>query len=462
MVPPELLHTTSEGTTEYMIGFLSNDIIGTDKVGKSTRRVIEQLHQQLHHKAKWNSDRSFPRSAARTGMLKNTLVNATERRGNLFLLLCLSHTDEVQSWLWTLLRKKGIDPDQYIEFLKLYLAMEEWFHETNPKEEVVAARVLIAKVIQMMQDVFPRTDGQGWQLPKVHGLTKMQSYICLFGSGINFFGGPGEANHKKFVKDTGYNTQCRIDSFVSQVSTRCYETMLFEIAKEALEKQTDMMYEPYDQVNNITDDQSMIKVEGKYVLTIEGMTDSGSFLSYTCKKKKTSIKVNDRFVEAVSYHAHCSGLSTSELSVDGYTCCKIVCEDGEEHIFRATECYGGVEKWYDWCLANFILPGQTNMKSYPCCLLGLFRYTSGSDTDTVYAVVQSATEPVSSEKLMSEFVSRFEVNEHLDDHTCVIPVECISSPLFVFENSGGSIREYFCVLTRKKWGRYFGGQVVIT
>jgi hypothetical protein len=41
----------------------------------------------------------------------------------------------------------------------------------------------------------------------MHALTKFVDYMILFGSAINFFGGIGECNHKKFVKDTGCNTQ---------------------------------------------------------------------------------------------------------------------------------------------------------------------------------------------------------------------------------------------------------------
>jgi hypothetical protein len=37
----------------------------------------------------------------------------------------------------------------------------------------------------------------------MHGMTKMQFYIQLFGSGMNFYGGPDEAAHKTFVKSAG-------------------------------------------------------------------------------------------------------------------------------------------------------------------------------------------------------------------------------------------------------------------
>jgi hypothetical protein len=42
----------------------------------------------------------------------------------------------------------------------------------------------------------------------------------LFGNAINFYGGIGEFKQKKFVKETGCNTQKRIQTFTSQVAQR--------------------------------------------------------------------------------------------------------------------------------------------------------------------------------------------------------------------------------------------------
>ena len=55
---------------------------------------------------------------------------------------------------------------------------------------------LIAQVLCTLKKVFPRESGQGHNVPKFHGMTKMQTYMTLFGSGINIYGGPGEAAHK--------------------------------------------------------------------------------------------------------------------------------------------------------------------------------------------------------------------------------------------------------------------------
>jgi hypothetical protein len=77
-------------------------------------------------------------------------------------------------------------------FSKSYLAMEEWFHDSNDKDKVHNARDEIAKVLTSLQTKIPRSHHtNGYSIPKMHGMTKMQSYIKLFGSGMNFYGGPG-------------------------------------------------------------------------------------------------------------------------------------------------------------------------------------------------------------------------------------------------------------------------------
>ncbi|KAL7529347.1 hypothetical protein ACHAWF_002949, partial [Thalassiosira exigua] len=173
ITPPELLHTTHEGVTKYV----------TEAISK----LLSQGNKQLAGKA------------------------PHERQGNLFILLCISHCRDAKLYSVDALTEAGVNPNDFFRCLKLYLAMEEWFHDNNPVEEVEASRVMIVEVLGLIQKAFVRNDGQKWHIPKMHGLTKMQHYISLFGSGINFFGGPGESCHKKLVKDTGNNTQKRID-----------------------------------------------------------------------------------------------------------------------------------------------------------------------------------------------------------------------------------------------------------
>jgi hypothetical protein len=59
--------------------------------------------------------------------------------------------------------------------------MEEWFHDCNDKEEVQSSRNEITKVLKMRHRFFPRGDrSNGYCIPKMHGITKMQEISSYF------------------------------------------------------------------------------------------------------------------------------------------------------------------------------------------------------------------------------------------------------------------------------------------
>ena len=196
MCPPELLHTLDAGLTIYILESLQDQISG----GKC-REELDVEHSKMYRTIKRQSNRDFPRGAIRSGLIETTRCQSSERKGNLFLLLCIARTSAGE----LILRPElGLTPPmwkQWLIFLQLYLAMGEWFHDSRPKTEVRNARTAIGAVIQSLKEFFPRKrDSQGYNIPKLHGLTKVQYYMCLFGSAMNFYGGAGEASHKIFVK----------------------------------------------------------------------------------------------------------------------------------------------------------------------------------------------------------------------------------------------------------------------
>jgi hypothetical protein len=60
----------------------------------------------------------------------------------------------------------------------------------------------------------------------MHGITKMQEYMMLFGSGINFYGGPGESAQKQFIKIPGQWTQQRVSEFAQQTALQYYNMLV--------------------------------------------------------------------------------------------------------------------------------------------------------------------------------------------------------------------------------------------
>ena len=67
-------------------------------------------------------------------------------------------------------------------------------------------------------------------------MTKMQSYINLFVSGMNFYGGPGEAAHKTFMESAGQRTHRRVSKFFQQTAHQYYNMMLTSRAAQHLKE----------------------------------------------------------------------------------------------------------------------------------------------------------------------------------------------------------------------------------
>jgi hypothetical protein len=300
--------------------------------------------------------------------------------------------------------------------------MEEWFHGTNLKEEVLASRSLISQTIKLMISVFPRESGRGWKIPKLHGLTKFATYMQRFGSATNFFGGIGESNHKRFVKDTGNNTQQRASNFTSQIAQRYYETMVCDIANQALVQKHAIKYKA-PQTSLI----SYPVMEGKYTLTLN---INGNHFTNPIISNGKSISV--KFIEAMVRFISQNDSSSKQYQINGFTSCKLKLE-GREEIFRAIWSYGNDGEWYDWCLIRW----DGYDESYPARILGFFEF-SQSDT-SVMAVVQSSPEssPMSMERMGKDFISKFHMPDDLDECTYAVPLKSIVHPLCVFKNYGG-------------------------
>ena len=139
----------------------------------------------------------------------------------------------------------------------------------NEKDKMKNADKFVASILRKLKKVFPRKEGNEWNLPKFHGMTKMVHFIKMFGSGINFYGGPAESHHQYFVKSPGQLTQRRVTKFAKQIANRVYEGMVFEIANEHVSRE-DTMWRIVGS-NKISDeisDKEELTFSGKYNLTL--------------------------------------------------------------------------------------------------------------------------------------------------------------------------------------------------
>ena len=253
----------------------------------------------------------------------------------------MAYTTTVQVALFCELERHGIDPDEFIEVLQMYLLMEEWFHSTNLITEVCAARPLIASVIEMIQQVFPRAEGNGWSLPKNHGLSKMQWFMCKYGSGINYYGGPVECDHKELFKKPIRNGNKQIGTMASQTAKRMYETYLFNNVMETVKLRERMRYRS----RNSSKSQLDIKLTGEYIVVVHGrliLQGHSCRWTWPSKQRKTPFHVDKVAIKAICQFIYDQDWH-SGFEVKGYTYCKMVVDGSPENFHFDREYHGKEE-----------------------------------------------------------------------------------------------------------------------
>jgi hypothetical protein len=93
---------------------------------------IDKQHVWMYMVIKRQSERDFPRGAMRNGLIDGTKCQAEERKGNLFLLLCIANTTEGSHKLQQALGFGTTSRwNKWLNFIKLYFSMEEWFNDCN-------------------------------------------------------------------------------------------------------------------------------------------------------------------------------------------------------------------------------------------------------------------------------------------------------------------------------------------
>ncbi len=110
------------------------------------------------------------------------------------------------------------------------MSFEKWVDDSNPIIDVCGASDVLSKLIKSIKKCFPRIDGNGWNITKMHSLAKMLHYMQQFGSSNTFSGQIGERALKSMVKDYAKQTQRQVNVFASQCADREYELTVYNHA----------------------------------------------------------------------------------------------------------------------------------------------------------------------------------------------------------------------------------------
>jgi len=109
--------------------------------GGKIRDDVDKLHIRVYMFVKRQSECDFPRGAIRNGIIDGTKCQSEERKGNLFLLLCIANTSEGSIKLQTALNHNSSKWKKLLEFIKLYLSMcESMIRKRLTKQDPISPR----------------------------------------------------------------------------------------------------------------------------------------------------------------------------------------------------------------------------------------------------------------------------------------------------------------------------------
>ncbi len=91
----------------------------------------------------------------------------------------------------------------------------------------------------------------------------------LFGSGINFYGGPGESAHKQFIKIPGQRTQQRVSKFAQQTAHQYYNMLVSGYAAQDCQIKLNF----YKQSVNSETDLNTTEPKGDIFIEMSGKYD---------------------------------------------------------------------------------------------------------------------------------------------------------------------------------------------
>ncbi len=450
MQPPEMLHTSYSGLITYMFESLQGLLPG----GK-IKDELDSQHVRISNIIRRQSERDLPRGSIRSGLVDSTRCQSSERKGNFFFLMCIAHTAEGELILKDGLKFTETHWLKWKEFLKLYLAMEAWFHDSVDKDEVHKSMPAISLVLKALQLYFPRQDGNGYKIPKMHGMAKMQKYVMLYGSAMNFYGGPGEASHKGFVKAPGLKTQRRMCEFATQTAGQYYNMMMVDQATKYMGDQSAQDVDnEYIDGNRYGHDIAQYSVRGRYSIKVS-RADMARMIADNNDKHANPYGLHPDLLRVLHRDHHHGEDDDDVITFVGFTRATVIDDDGVKIGFNAMpNCYG--EPWYDWGLVYFEIEeddGSSRAEYYPSKILGFIQV---GDDDEVEAVVQCSAESLDWSTVEENFIVDFHLGTDHRTSFVTIPMSAIVHPLCIIPDYGsGDDNRYMVVLPKRNWSQYF-------
>ena len=476
--PGDNLHMFASGIVRYAIDEFSN-MLGPKKSNLEVKKDLDNLYILMVDDSSRNSDRDIPRSTPRDGFTCGGFQTAMENVGCFLKMLQITYTTSGRERIQPILTSCKISKKNLQMCMKQMLAFGQWMLDHNPKSEVNSADKAVSATLDLIKVVFPRTDGNGWKLPKFHLMKLVLYFIKQFGAGEQYTGQTGERLLKTLFKKYAHLTQMHPSQLVVQVAARRYEDLVLDHA---------FRYSVSPALGLDIDEIAVKTKNGEYLVggyqLTSGYVDRQGRGEYSIKwkskgRQKMNIDIHPLIVTAIQgyHHRH---REVAEFAVDGFTEYHCAFDNSffkDECIFRATNWYRG-EPWYDFAMVQFTDSREPDLEDSMCPakVLGFFQYKQGGvptphlieeeacspeeirdkglKDDHTYVVVHAASSYLTMMEIEDEFICDFNLGS-IEACVFIMKVECLISPLHVFKDYGGHHLHHFCLLPVRKWGKYY-------
>ncbi len=153
-VPAEMLHVSGNGIMQYMLGVV-HDVISSGNNKQLNLHLLDTLHQNMVRDALTQSERDMPHMSDQNGVIDGTKMSASERVGNMFMLLCAMHTHDGITIFEPGCFASSLSLEDMKQCIKLQLGFELWVNQSNAIEDVAKAESVTEELLTSIKRAFP-------------------------------------------------------------------------------------------------------------------------------------------------------------------------------------------------------------------------------------------------------------------------------------------------------------------
>ena len=349
--PVEPLHALENGIIDDCLDVLLKKIGPARLLARLdvlARNLVDLPRQQ---QASSGSDKTMPRLLWKDGISRLTDLTAAAKVGIMFTIVVVSlQTDGHRFFKGILGTDHSVkDMRECFQMLLCYwswLKKDSYWARSDYKQMQEATQA-IRKMLSRIIKLWPREEGQGWNLAKFHEQLHVPDDIFYNGCPKGSHSGPVEHNHIQMVKRPSSRTQKRRSNLDQQLAMRLYESALVNSAQDRMESNRQLALHNM-QTKGKKDDgvcplASKASIKVKYVKgngtaygQVGTLTLSPLVLEYIVKEYFVKLKHvtshNERSKYVLNYF--------SEYNHNG-------------NLYRSHSNYRGNGPWYDWVIIRW-------------------------------------------------------------------------------------------------------------